>query len=159
MVLIVPLIGPSALWVCFRMFFQWFGNVLIVTPRWFIGCGGRFRIGVLWFYKVFVWFLSSPSLVHRLSGLFSHGCLMVVWGFRMVLMVPLAGPSTFRVVFVWFSDGFVSFPYGFTRPPRWSIGFQGRFRMVLIAPPSLVHRLSGSFSYWCPIVFKAFVWF
>ena len=58
MVLIAPLVGPSA----FELFFVWlpmvlqgFRMVLIVPPRWVIGFGARFRMVFLWFCKVFVW--------------------------------------------------------------------------------------------------------
>ena len=76
----------------------------------------------------------------------------------MVLIVPLVGPSAFGFVFVWFSYVVARFSYGFTRPPHWSFGFVGRFRMVFLwfckvsLWYSLVHQLSGSVSYCFPMV-------
>ena len=102
---------------------------------------------ILWLREVFVWFQSTPhrlsvsflyrftmvlqgfrlvlivpSLVHRLSVSFSYG-------FRMVLIVRPIGPSTFGVVFVWSSYGFIRFSYGFNRAPRWCVGFRCCFRI------------------------------
>ena len=50
----------------------------------------------------------------------------------MVLVVRLVGPSALRAVFVWFPYGGLRFSYCSNRPPRRSIGFRDRFRMVLV---------------------------
>ena len=105
--------------------------------------------------------LIVPSLVyHRFRMVARIGARIRLYGFRMLLIVPLVGPSAFGVVFVWFpyalvscsyglivplvgssafdvvfvwfSYSFVRFSYGCNRPPRWSIGFRARFRMVFI---------------------------
>ena len=45
---------------------------------------------------------------------------------------PLVGPSAVGLVFVWFSYGLALFSYGSNRPLRRSIGFRDRFRMVIL---------------------------
>ena len=94
MVLVVPFVGPSALGVCFRTIFIWF------------------------LYR----FNRPPSLVHLLSESFSYGFPMVLYSVRMVLVVPLVGPSAlgvrFRIVFILCS-------YGVNRSRRWVARFGG----------------------------------
>ena len=50
----------------------------------------------------------------------------------MVLIVPLAGPSAFEVVFVLFAYSFARLSYYCKFTPRWSIRFRDRFRMAFL---------------------------
>ena len=92
--------------------------------------------------------------------------LSVCFCIRMSFIFLLVDPSAFGVVFEWFSYGCVRFSYGFNRPPRCSISFRGRLRMVfrivvrmfldgfrmyfivpLVGTSSLSYGCSYSFSY------------
>ena len=64
----------------FPMVLLGFHRALIVSPRWFIGLGARFRMVFLWFCKVFVWFESSPIVGLSTLGLvFVRFCKVFVW--------------------------------------------------------------------------------
>ena len=47
----------------------------------------------------------------------THDFALILYGFHMVLIVPLVGLSTLGLVFLWFSYAVVMFSYGFNRPP------------------------------------------
>ena len=74
----------------------------------------------------------------------------------MVLIVPVIGLSASDVFSVCLSYVLVRFSHGFNRPSslvhRLSGSFSYGFPMVLIVPSSLVHRPWGSFSYCFPMV-------
>ena len=104
MVLLVPLVGLSAMGIVF----VWFSYGFV---RFAYGCNRPPLVGLSALGIVFLWFS---------------------YGFRTVVIVSLFGSSAFRVVFLGFSYGVVRCSHGSNRPPHWSIRVRGRFRMVFL---------------------------